>query len=133
MKTAIENWLNDSNERQRLFAEEGLILEASEEIWAALERSGKSKADLARLLGTSKANITQRLNGSRNLTLRSLADIAFVLGYTARVKFVEINDQTEGWEDYQPMVKSYSRRFGSMLDIAANQEWSEPAPLRVVA
>ena len=133
MRTVTENWLKDSNERQRLFAQEGLILEASEEVWAALENAGKNKADLARLLGTSKANVTQLLDGGRNLTLRTLADIAFVLGYTARVHFVETADHANGWEEYRPIVRPYSRGLGAMLDIAVNEEWSSPAPLRVVA
>jgi transcriptional regulator with XRE-family HTH domain len=133
MKTVIEKWLEDSEQRQRLVAQEGLILEATEEVWAALERSGKSKADLARLLGTSKANVTQLLKGSRNLTLRTLADIASALGYTARIKFVEFAKDTNGWEEYQPIVKRYSTGFGGTLDIVANEEWSNPAPLRVAA
>lgn len=106
MKTTAENWIKGSKERQRLFAEEGLILEATEEVWAALERTGKSRADVARLLGTSKANITQLLNGGRNLTLRTLADIAFVLGHTVRVQFVEASDEAECWEEYQPIMKT---------------------------
>ncbi len=37
------------------------------------------KADLARLMNTSAANITQILNGSRNFTIEKLCEIAIAL------------------------------------------------------
>jgi transcriptional regulator with XRE-family HTH domain len=132
MKTTIDNWLNESLEHQRLFAQEGLILEATEEVWSAMERTGKSKAELARLLSTSKANITQMLGG-RNLTLRTLADIAFALGQTVRLQITETSEQANGWEDIRPMMKPVHRGMGS-IRLAANQEWvTDPNPLRLVA
>ncbi len=98
MTTNTEAWLNASDTNQRLFAEESLIVDAAEEIWAAMERKGITKADLAGLLGTSKANITQLLNGSRNMTLRTLADISFALGHKISLRLSECHQSDEGWE-----------------------------------
>lgn len=76
----LEQWLNASPERRRTFAQERLIVDVSEEIWGAMRAKGVSKADLAKKLGCSKSHVTQILNGRRNMTLRSLADICFHLG-----------------------------------------------------
>jgi antitoxin component HigA of HigAB toxin-antitoxin module len=133
MRTTIDSWLNETPEHQRLFAQEGLILEATEEVWAAMERTGKSKADLARMLNTSKANITQVLNGSRNLTLRTLADIAFALGQTVKLQITDTAEQANEWEDIRPLMRSVHRGMGT-IQIAANQDWvTDPNPLRLVA
>jgi transcriptional regulator with XRE-family HTH domain len=77
-----ESWLHRriaDPETRRLFEQERLILNATDGICQAMEEAGLSKADLARELGTSRANVTALLSGSRNLTLRSLADLAQVL------------------------------------------------------
>ena len=78
--SALQDWLTASPERQRDFAEERLIAEVAEEIWEAMEEAKLSKTDVAARLGKSKAFIGQVLNGSRNMTLRTLADIEFTLG-----------------------------------------------------
>jgi transcriptional regulator with XRE-family HTH domain len=75
----LQRWVNESPARAREYARESLIIEVSEEIFAALEASNLSKAELAEILGTSKSHISQLLSGARNMTLRSLADIGFAL------------------------------------------------------
>lgn len=67
------------NDYDRLLAEEGLILEATELLSELIERQAISRADLAARLGTTKSYITQLLAGSRNMTLRTLASAAYVL------------------------------------------------------
>ena len=46
-----------------------------------LENEKISRKELADRLGKSKGFISQLLNGGRNLTLRTVADILHVLGY----------------------------------------------------
>lgn len=86
-----DRWANASAEDQKEFAQEGLILQVTEAIWAQLEARGWTKSDLARALGTSKSNVTQLLNGNRNLTLRTLSDICFALKAAIRVQIGEVN------------------------------------------
>jgi transcriptional regulator with XRE-family HTH domain len=69
------------------FEEEYVVVDTSERLLKAVETSSLSRAKLAELLKTSRANVTQLLNGRRNLTLRTLARIAFFLGYRIRVFF----------------------------------------------
>jgi uncharacterized protein len=82
----------DGTERQTMAPEtlrrheqERLVLGATDTIREAMEEAGVSKADLARMLGTSRAHVTALLSGERNMTLRTLADVAFALGQTVEL------------------------------------------------
>ena len=70
----------------KLFAQEGLLLAASEEIWRVMNRNLITKAELAKRIGCSRAHITMVLNGTRNMTLRTLSDIAKALGCDVAVR-----------------------------------------------
>jgi len=72
--------MNDP-EFRKLLAREELILEVTETICDLLEIEKVSRKELADRLGKSKGFISQLLNGGRNLTLRTVADILHVLGY----------------------------------------------------
>lgn len=74
--------LGSDPELRRLYDQERLILDATNILHRLLRRKGINKAQLAKLLGRSPAYVTQALNGNRNLTLRTLADFASVMGYT---------------------------------------------------
>lgn len=65
--------------RERLREQERLIVKVTEAIARQMLTSGVRKSDLAERLGTSKAYITQALAGGQNLTLRTLADLAWAL------------------------------------------------------
>jgi plasmid maintenance system antidote protein VapI len=83
----MKDWLQADVEHRRLFAQERLIADAAEEIYVAMERGGgTTRAALADRLGKSKAFVTQILSGSRNLTLRTLADIAEALGQRVELR-----------------------------------------------
>jgi antitoxin component HigA of HigAB toxin-antitoxin module len=86
----LVQWVNSSPEITRWYLRETLKVDTSELIWARMQVAGVSKVDLAKRLGCSKAHVTQLLNGSRNMTLQTLQDIALALGCRADVKFVEI-------------------------------------------
>ena len=73
-------------EFRRLLAQEELILEVTEVLCGLLEAETISKKELAERLGKSKGFVSQLLNGGRNLTLRTVADILHVLGYKVALK-----------------------------------------------
>lgn len=79
MTDFLEEWANASEANAKLCAQERLITQTTEEIWRILEETNISKADLAKKMGVTKGHISQILNGSRNMTLRTLADICFAL------------------------------------------------------
>ena len=78
-KELMKEWLDESPEHARAFLEQSLILDVTEAICEALEKRQMSKTALAGRLGTSKAHVAQLLNGSRNMTFRTFAGIAFAL------------------------------------------------------
>lgn len=75
-----------STKSRRLLRQEELILEVTEALAEALASVGIRKAELASRLGKSKGFVTQILAGGRNLTLRTVADVADALGYQIQVK-----------------------------------------------
>ena len=71
----------DDPEFRKLLAREELILEVTEVLCGLLEQEKISRKELAERLGKTKGFVSQLLNGGRNLTLRTVADILYVLGY----------------------------------------------------
>lgn len=57
-----------------------LMAAASGWIRILMERRKVSRAELARRIGKSKPYVTQLLRASSNLTLRTLAEVAWALG-----------------------------------------------------
>jgi len=49
-------------------------------------RRGLTRADIARLLGKNKSVITRKLTGTSNMTLETLADLAFALDRPVKVE-----------------------------------------------
>lgn len=73
------------------FEEEYAVIDASERLLKAVEAGNVTRSRLADLLQTSRANVTQLLNGRRNLTLRTIARIAYFLGFRIRIIFQPLN------------------------------------------
>lgn len=96
MKDFLDEIVDASPEMKRLVTEEGFILDAIEEIYAAMEKAGVSKTDLARELGCSLANISQKLRGTSNLTLRTVAAIAHAMNLKPTLR-LEAPEAVNGW------------------------------------
>jgi transcriptional regulator with XRE-family HTH domain len=75
-----------STENRRLLREEELILGVTVALSEAMDKAGVSKSQLAEKLGKSAAFVTQILSGGRNLTLRTVADVADALGTRVTVR-----------------------------------------------
>ena len=73
-------------EYRRLFQQEKLILDVTELISETMTDADLSRAELARRLGRDRSFVTQILDGTRNLTLRTWADVMTVLGREATVR-----------------------------------------------
>jgi transcriptional regulator with XRE-family HTH domain len=87
-ETIYEEFIKD-NEFERLMAQEDFILDVTESFCDILEKDNIKRSKLAELLGKTKGYISQILGGGRNITLKTMADIAFVLGYEIDVRFVK--------------------------------------------
>lgn len=76
-------------EALQLLREEELILQTSNMIYEMMERESVTKAELAKRMGKTPAYVTQLLSGNRNLTLRTIADIALALELRPSVTLTE--------------------------------------------
>lgn len=84
-----------SHSEDRLYAREGLIYNVTEDITVAMEDLGVSKKELARRLGKSPSFVTQTLSGARNMTLGTLSDICFELGFQPRISAMPIESEQD--------------------------------------
>ena len=78
----------------RLVRQEELILQVTETLTQALDDAGVTRAELARRLGKSPGFVSQVLGGGRNLTLRTLSDIASALSLRP---ILQLSSEQEGY------------------------------------
>jgi len=127
----------NSDVEARAFARERLVYNTTEDLLVFLEDAGISKKNLARRLGKSQSYVTQVLSGSRNMTLGSLSDICFALGFNVEIKIpskqeVEKADQVVGeWTTYESDL--FSRNYGALkatsniIDRQNPEHWTKAA------
>ena len=77
-----------NSEYQLRLAQEEFILSATELIFELMEKAGVTKAELARRIGRTRGYLTQLLDGNRNMTLRTLAELTKALGFKPRLDAV---------------------------------------------
>ena len=92
MKTQHEVLMEDP-EFRRLLSVEALAAQTSEVIARLMAEQNVSKADLARRLNKSRSWVTQLLSGKTNMTVRTLAEVAYTLD--AEVK---LHTQPQSWK-----------------------------------
>lgn len=81
---------------KKLYLEERLILRVTNVISGCMEEQKIKKVDLAKRVGRSKGYITQILDGTANLTLKTISNVLFELGSTLTVKAEPIKELVEG-------------------------------------
>jgi len=89
----LEKYMEDP-EVARLVVQGELIMEVTETLCELMEKEKISRKELADRLGKSKGFVSQLLNGGRNLTLRTVADILHVLGYKVTLTPHKIEQKT---------------------------------------
>jgi transcriptional regulator with XRE-family HTH domain len=94
-KTDYRRLEESSVQARRLLRQEELILEVTEAVTAALDRAEVTRTELARRLGKSKGFVSQILAGGRNLTLRTIADVADALGECVQVRLCDRKEWIE--------------------------------------
>lgn len=64
-----------------------IIIDVTEQICETMEENGITRADLAQRLGKDRSWVTRILRGNCNLTLKTISDIFWALGYKIEVVF----------------------------------------------
>ena len=67
---------------------EGVLIDITEQIASLLESAGMNRSEFAQKLNCSNAYVTKLLNGSENLTIRKLSQIAQAFRCSLHVAFV---------------------------------------------
>ena len=84
--TEVERFERSSTENRRLLKQEELILEMTEALSAAIKEAGITRSEVAKRLGKTKGFVSQVLAGGRNLTLRTIADVADAIGISLTIR-----------------------------------------------
>ena len=111
LKTKFEKFIADAK-RRRLYERESLAFEAAELISKLMEAQDVSKAELAKRIGASKSHVTQLLNGSRNMTMYTLADLAYALGHRVEIGSLSL-ESAERCRVGDAIVGTYEPFMGS--------------------
>ncbi len=77
----MSGWMRESAAAMRALAEERAVLEATEMVCERIEERDISRTDLAARLGISRSEVTQRLSGKRNLSVKTLAAMLHEMGF----------------------------------------------------
>lgn len=91
LRTDYELLESSSVENRRLLRQEELILAVTEALSESLLEKGITKRELAERLGKSKGFVSQLFAGGRNLTLRTVADLADALDSRITVQVVPVS------------------------------------------
>jgi transcriptional regulator with XRE-family HTH domain len=129
-----EEYLNESELDSKIYAREALIMNVTEDILVAMEDKEVTKADLARMLHKSKSFVTQTLSGSRNMTLRTLTDIAFNLDLAVSIVFknktesVQIEPDSSQWnkDDMIVICQNAYKRYDVSEITSNDSSWHSP-------
>lgn len=103
----------------REMASERLVFNTTEDILLAMQDTGITKRELAKKLGKSASHVSQLLDGTRNMTLKTLSDISYALG--AEAKVVILKNGCDVSHPVIPAHKHYVMNLNSFMD--------EPSPV----
>jgi transcriptional regulator with XRE-family HTH domain len=99
-------------EARRAFEEELLIGEVTDTVVEILESLNLSQRELADRLGVTEGRVSQILAGSGNLTLRSLAALAWALGLRFELEPRALADRRATPADSDPPAPAWLSRPG---------------------
>ena len=110
----------------RLVRQEELILDVTERLTEALRDTGMTRAELAQRLGRTPGFVSQVFAGGRNLTLRTISDVAAALSLRPALKLSPVRESASRpvqWrcEAWQPTPRNAT----------PYREHSPVAPVRV--
>ena len=96
-----KDWLNrklEDPEFRKEFETEWASLRFIEDFESALEREEQTKSGVARKLGKSRSFITQCLHRGRNLTIKTMVELAGSLGYELKISMEKRSPQSASFD-----------------------------------
>jgi transcriptional regulator with XRE-family HTH domain len=80
-QTSLRDRFSSSKRGMLLWHQERSILDITEMVCELMLENDVSRSELARRLGATKGYITQLLDGTTNMTVRTISDVFTALGY----------------------------------------------------
>ncbi len=102
-----------------VMAGERLIFNVTEDILLAMQDAGVTQSELAKRMGKSRAFVSQILDGTRNMTLKTLSDINFILG--TELKVCILKDGVDVSLPLVPPLESREFSVDSNINLGANK------------
>ena len=96
--------MTESEVGRRLFEQERAILEMTELILERMQEAGVSRSQLAERLGKSKSFISQILDGSANMTLRTVSDLFSALGRRIRFSVEDVSESSDAHQVWDSLA-----------------------------
>lgn len=103
--------MKKDNNLKKLYLEEQLVLRITNIISELMQEQGVKKSELAQRVGCSKGYITQLLDGTKNMTLKTVSNVLFELGHTLAVKPEHIIEHLEGGIEARRVSFLYKTRI----------------------
>ena len=138
-KSLVEQYVADP-QHMREYQQERAIYEVTELLETEMDVQGVSRSQLAKKLGRSKSWVTQLLDGDKNKTIRTLADVFAVLGceYRSFTQPIQIGRKFAGQRSSQSTDHVESGEGPPVLTFYGDfhteftAESSDPPPKRAV-
>ena len=99
MRNQLVPELENDMEVQKLYEEEGLVLEVTEVICELMQKQNMKRVELAKKLGVDKSYITNLLDGSSNMTLKTISDVLFCLDSRAKILIEPLTAESGDFSD----------------------------------
>ena len=113
-ETFIQELMSDE-EGRKLYFREDLIFEITEAICEVMIEKHISKAELSRLAGVRKSNITQLLSGDQNMRLSTVADLLYALDSRLAVTAVPLDIdgilESTTLDQWAPVMEAAMRQY----------------------
>jgi hypothetical protein len=82
-------------EGMRIWQQERVIFDVSERICQLMDETGINRTELAKTLGKSTGHLSQLLDGTANMTIRTMTDLFFGLGRAVKIADCPIGQSVE--------------------------------------
>jgi transcriptional regulator with XRE-family HTH domain len=106
----------------RAVAQERLAGDLTDTLQYALDARGWTRADLARATGVTPSAITQRMRGSTNLTVKTVAEMLDAMGYGLELGLVDRRGQRHSVH----RIRDYEVESQSQRPLVASIAWTAP-------
>ena len=123
----LKAFLLNTDEGPQVMAEEYLLFAVSEMISEKMKKHGVSRAELARRLNKKPSQITAILRGTQNVTLRTLAAIAYALDLKVEMKMIPNECRHYAYLDEPVRITPPDKIISVPFSNESNDgNWSEP-------